>query len=131
LSTENFRRKQTELALLSKLYKENLEKLLSNEKIHKNEVRVRVVGDKKLLDETLNGLIKKVEQSTEKYNRFKLNIALAYGGHDEIINAVKKALQNHSADDLNENLIQQNLYVKRNPDLVIRTSGVKRLSGYL
>ena len=129
LSTENFKRNQSELALLNALYRENLEKLINNPKIHDNKVNVRIVGNKKLLDESVSSLVEKAENATKDYENFTLNIALAYGGREEIINAANQAIEN--SEKITEKNIQKYLYVPRNPDLLIRTSGVQRLSGYL
>ncbi|MEM0372796.1 MAG: polyprenyl diphosphate synthase [archaeon] len=129
LSTENFTRDADQLKLLNDIFIKNFEKLIGSEKIYKNRVRVRVVGKREMLDKKLVGLIEKTEEATRFNNAFSLNIALAYGGRQEILNAVAKALQ--QGEGVTEDSIQKNLYVTRNPDLIIRTSGVQRLSGYL
>ncbi|NYZ80173.1 di-trans,poly-cis-decaprenylcistransferase [Candidatus Micrarchaeota archaeon] len=129
LSTENFKRDASQLSLLNGIYKKSFERLIGNEKIYKNRVRVRVIGKREALDRSLVSLIEKAEDATRLNNAFVLNIALAYGGREEILNAVEKALSH--GEGLTEESVQRNLYVSRSPDLIIRTSGIQRLSGYL
>ena len=82
--------------------------------------------------------VEKIESQTEKHDRFLLNIAIGYGGRAEIVDAVKKVAEDVtrcslSVDEIDENVFEQYLYTGgiRDPDLIIRTSGEERLSGFL
>ena len=139
-STENFNRMDREVEELMKIYEENLTELLGSSVIHENEVRVRAIGRISLLPETVRKLIGEVEEATKDYDKFYLNVALAYGGRAEIVDAAKeiavKVREGElTPEDINEELIGKHLYTSHlphpDPDLIIRTSGVARLSNFL
>ncbi|MCW4020335.1 MAG: polyprenyl diphosphate synthase [Candidatus Bathyarchaeota archaeon] len=139
-STENFKRPQEEVDELMQLFEEKLQQLLKNEDIHKHKVRVKVIGRLGLLPENVRGIIAKVEQATKDYNEYFLNLAMAYGGRAEIVDAAKEISQeimagSLSPDEITEKVFAKYLYTaylpKQEPDLVIRTSGEERLSGFL
>jgi len=139
-SIENFSRPQKEVEELMILLNERLNKMISDERIHTNEVHIRAIGRINLLPESTQKLIKKVEEATKNYNRRYVNMALAYGGRAEIIDAMKKIAKEVeigklSADYIDEDVIEDHLYTshlpKSEPDLIIRTSGEERLSGFL
>lgn len=131
LSTENINRPSLELDLLSELYKSHLKELLDHPKIHDNQVNVRVVGNKEFLQNGIGKIIDDVQESTKDYDHFKLNLALAYGGRDEILSAFRKFITEKDISKLNEETFSKYLYIPNSPDLIIRTSGVQRLSGYM
>ncbi|UCD46180.1 MAG: di-trans,poly-cis-decaprenylcistransferase [Candidatus Bathyarchaeota archaeon] len=139
-STENFSRSETEVEELMKIYEENLKELLDSEVIHEHQVRVSVIGRTSLLPVKIQGLIDEMEELTKDYDRFYLNIALAYGGRAEIVDALKQItdkVKNGEIDsnDIDEKLIEDHLYTsylpKPDPDLIIRTSGEARISNFL
>jgi len=139
-STENFRRPKKEVEEIMKIAVEKLQKILRDERIHKNQVHVKVIGRKHLLPENLQKLIEEVEKATQNYNKHFLNIAFAYGGRAEIVDAARKIaekVRNNELkpEDVNEELFEKFLYTshlpKQDPDLIIRTSGEERLSGFL
>ena len=139
-STENFNRVDREVEELMKIYEENLTELLNSEVIHENRVSVRAIGRINLLPEKIRKLIGEVEEATKDYDKFYLNIALAYGGRAEIVDAAKEIAVKVkegvlSPDEINEDLIGDHLYTSYlphpDPDLIIRTSGVARLSNFL
>jgi tritrans,polycis-undecaprenyl-diphosphate synthase [geranylgeranyl-diphosphate specific] len=139
-STENFYRPQEEVDYLISLFNERLDKLLHDERIHRNNVQIRAIGRINLLPDSTQNLIKKVEDATKDYNAHYLNIALAYGGRAEIIDAIKKIVQkveigNLSVNNIDEDIVENHLYTSHlpqsEPDLIIRTSGEERLSGFL
>jgi tritrans,polycis-undecaprenyl-diphosphate synthase [geranylgeranyl-diphosphate specific] len=140
LSTENFNRPTKEVQALMKLYEENLLEISKSDIIHENKVRISAIGRIYLLPENLRDLINKIEDSTKDYNNFFLNIALAYGGRAEIVDAAKKISHNVKEnilkiDEINEDVFEEFLYTsylpKQDPDLIIRTSGEARLSNFL
>ncbi len=139
-STENFQRSSPEVGEIMRIIEEKLGELLTNERIHKNKVRVKVIGRPNLLPESLQGMIKRVEEATKDYDEHFLNLALAYGGRAEIVDAARKIAEkvrkgNLAADEIDEELFEEHLYTshlsKQDPDLIIRTSGEERLSGFL
>lgn len=139
-STENFNRSEKEVEELMNIYEENLAEILRSEVIHDNMVRIRAIGRINLLPEGVRKLIAEVEEATKDYDRFYLNIALAYGGRAEIVDATKKIASKVkdgelSLKDIDEAVFEKHLYTsylpKQDPDLIIRTSGEFRLSGFL
>ena len=139
-STENFRRPTDEIQEIMRIAEEKFRKLLRDERIHKNKVHVKVIGRVNLLPESLRQLIGEVEKATENYDNQFLNFAFAYGGRAEILDAAKIIAQKVKTgeltlDDVNESTFEKYLYTahmpKQEPDLIIRTSGEERLSGFL
>ncbi|MBS7616381.1 di-trans,poly-cis-decaprenylcistransferase [Candidatus Bathyarchaeota archaeon] len=139
-STENFQRSREEVDEIMKIASEKLQKILLDERIHKNNVRVKVIGRIALLPEHLQKIIADVEKATQNYDKHFLNIAFAYGGRAEIVDAAKKIAEKAQKKELNpedvdEKLFERYLYTshlpKQEPDLIIRTSGEERLSGFL
>jgi len=139
-STENFRRSPREVEKIMNIAEEKLRKLLTDKRIHENHVKVKIIGRKSLLPESLRKLINEAEEATKEYNEHFLNVALAYGGRAEIVDATKKIAEKVEkgeikSKDINEKLFEKFLYTahlpKQDPDLIIRTSGEERLSGFL
>jgi tritrans,polycis-undecaprenyl-diphosphate synthase [geranylgeranyl-diphosphate specific] len=139
-STENFRRSPEEIEEIMRIAEEKFRKLLTDERIHRNKVHVKVIGRVNLLPEGLQQLIANVEKATEKYDNQFLNFAFAYGGRAEILDATKVIAEKVrdgelEIDDVNEETFEKYLYTahmpKQEPDLIIRTSGEERLSGFL
>jgi undecaprenyl diphosphate synthase len=94
-------------------------------------VKIRVIGQKWRVPESLQREIERVESLTCDKNGMTLNIALSYGGRDEIVDAVKKIVENGTLPEkITEKLISENLWVS-DVDLIIRTGGEQRLSGFL
>ncbi len=139
-SIENFHRSPQEVNNLVSLFNERLNKLLCDERIHRNKVQIRAIGRLNLLPDSTQKLIKKVEEATKDYDNHYLNIALAYGGRAEIIDAIKKIVHEVETGNLriahiDEDIVENHLYTahlpQSEPDLIIRTSGEERLSGFL
>ena len=139
-STENFRRSPKEVEEIMRIAEEKLRKLLTDKRIHENNVKVKVIGRKSLLPKSLRKLADEVEESTKNYNKHFLNIALAYGGRAEIVDAARKIAERVEKGEIgskqiDEKLFEKFLYTshlpKQDPDLIIRTSGEERLSGFL
>lgn len=137
-STENFHRKPHEVDGLMKLFVKNFKRLVTHEKIHNNEVKVNVVGRTELLPDEVKEAIRDAEEATKHYKKRVFNLAIGYDGRLEIIDAVKKIYEKIdngqlTINDLDENLISEHLYTAgiEDPNLIIRTSGEERLSGFL
>jgi tritrans,polycis-undecaprenyl-diphosphate synthase [geranylgeranyl-diphosphate specific] len=140
-STENFHRSLSERDNIFELIKVKLEKLCSDERTHKKKLKVRVIGNKALLPEDLCRSVQKIEKVTSGYNEFTLNIAIAYGGRQDIVQAIRgiaRKIQNGDMNlsDLTSSTISQHLYPEKGApvsdvDLIIRTGGDERLSNFL
>jgi len=137
-STENFNRSPDEVKGLMKLFQENFEAIAQNKKIHQNEVQVKAVGKLELLPENVRKAIQIAEESTSSYKKRRVNIAIGYDGRLEIIDAIQKIAQkvkdgDLNIEDINEDMVNDNLYTAglEDPNLIIRTSGEERLSGFL
>jgi tritrans,polycis-undecaprenyl-diphosphate synthase [geranylgeranyl-diphosphate specific] len=139
-STENFNRHEEEVEELMRLIEEKMRSILKNEKIYANKIKVKAIGRLDLLPPSMQEAIQQVETSTEMFSDRLLNIALAYGGRAEIVDATKKIAKKVKKGELKpekitEKLFEQYLYTahmpKQDADLIIRTSGEERLSGFL
>ncbi|KAG2476988.1 MAG: Tritrans,polycis-undecaprenyl-diphosphate synthase (geranylgeranyl-diphosphate specific) [Nitrosopumilales archaeon] len=140
LSAENLSKRDLELEDLFKIIRTRLEKLFNDPRIHKNQMRVKAMGRVELLPDSIKDVLKRLDDATKNYERHFLNIAIAYGGQDELIDAVKKIggkIKDGTLkiDDINKKEIESNLYTSHlpqsSPDMILRTSGEKRLSGFL
>jgi tritrans,polycis-undecaprenyl-diphosphate synthase [geranylgeranyl-diphosphate specific] len=139
-STENFQRNNKEVEELMKVYEKALHEVLASDVLEKYEVRVSVIGRKNLLPENLQKLIAEVETSTKDNKRFYLNVALAYGGRAEIVDATRKIAAmvkegKLEPENIDEKIIADHLYTahlpQQDPDLIIRTGNESRLSNFL
>jgi tritrans,polycis-undecaprenyl-diphosphate synthase [geranylgeranyl-diphosphate specific] len=139
-SMENFSRPRDEVETIFNIIEEEARKLLRDQRLHKNQVRVKALGRLELLPERLQKVLLEIEEATATYQKHYLNIALAYGGRTEIIDAARKIagdIQAGSAkpEEIDENFFMKYLYTAHlpnpYPDLIIRTSGEERLSGFL
>lgn len=135
-STENWKRSKDEVDALMKLLGKYLIDCI--ERSTKNNMRVRVIGDKTGLDQKLVDRINELEEATKEATGLKFTIAINYGGRDEIRRAVKKITEevkegSISPDEITEDLISERLDTAGlpDPDLLIRTSGEERLSNFL
>ena len=132
LSVENLRnRPKRELGYLLDIFRKEF-KNIDREKIEKNKIRIRFIGNLELLPLDLRELCMKLEKETEENDNFIVNFAIAYGGRQEIISAVRKIVQNKvKADEINEENFGNYLYMNDSPELIIRTGGEKRTSNFL
>ena len=128
-STENWKRPQTEITFLFSLLENFLTKKIDD--LIKNEIKIKIIGDKKKLSKKLQKLLSDSEIKTFKNKKLQINLALNYGAKDEILNAVK--VTNKSQKKITVKNIEKNLYTSGipNPDLLIRTGNTQRLSNFL
>ncbi|MDE1725443.1 MAG: di-trans,poly-cis-decaprenylcistransferase [Thaumarchaeota archaeon] len=140
LSSENLNRKDDELGYLYELINERLHKLYNDPRIHKNRMKVKAIGSIELLPDFLKDILGKLEETTKNYDGHYLNIAIAYGGQNELVDAIKKIgakIKDGSLDvnQIDKDVIESSLYTSHlpqsSPDMILRTSGEKRLSGFL
>lgn len=135
-STENWKRPSKEVESLMKLmtmYLDDYKRLLGGE-----DIRIRIIGKREGLSEEILKKIEIVESATENNSKITMNIALNYGGREDILNSVKSIAQKVANGDLKpeeitEDDISSNLYTyyMPDPDLIIRPSGELRLSNFL
>ncbi|WP_371397983.1 isoprenyl transferase [Fretibacter rubidus] len=130
-STENWTRPKTEIAALFQLLKSYVADDLDT--LNANNVRIRILGSREGLTNDLLQTIEKVEKTTQSNTDFFLNIAFNYGGRDEIMRAVKTAVKRFDVDTMTESDFSSCLDTSDipDPDMVIRTSGEKRISNFL
>lgn len=130
-STENWKRPKEEVDNIMKIFKEYLE----DAKNFKDEnIQVQFIGDRSVLDPDIQRLMKESEDASCDATGLHLNIAINYGGRDEIVHAVKNIVNSGvEANNITEQLITNNLYTagQPDPDFIIRPSGEYRLSNYL
>ncbi len=130
-STENWKRPKDEVDNIMKLFKEYL---IDAKNFKDENIRLHFIGDRSVLDSELIELMNECERDSAAATGMHLNIAINYGGRDEIVNAVKKIIKSGiSADDITEQTVSDNLYTasQPDPDFIIRPSGEYRLSNYL
>lgn len=137
-STENLRRDSKEVEYLMDMFVDNFNRLAEDPRVHRNRIRVKVIGQRILLPERVQKAIDNAEEKTRKYNQYFLNMAIAYGGREEILHAIKKIAEavkrgEMSENDITEESFSRMLYTKDHPDpdLILRTSGEERISNFL
>jgi len=135
-STENWKRTQAEVAGLMNLFRRYIMK--ETHALVKNGIRVRFIGDRMRLDESLVAMMDELELLTSENDRVHLTIALNYGGRDEVARATKRLAQDVAKGVLNPETVDEETLPKYldtwflpDPDLVIRTSGEARISNFL
>ena len=134
-STENWKRPDDEVQSIMKLFEKYLDEL---DDFLKEHVRIRFIGDRSKLSDTLRAKMARSEELSKDYDLMTLILAINYGGRDEITNAVKLIAEDVKAgklepSEINDDLIQSRLYTHDIPDvdLIIRPSGEQRLSNFL
>jgi tritrans,polycis-undecaprenyl-diphosphate synthase [geranylgeranyl-diphosphate specific] len=137
-STENFNREQNEVRELMDLCYTELMKAKKDSRIHKNNVKVSVIGQIGSLPDYIQKEAINLMNQTKEYDDYNLSIAIAYGGREEIVNAVQKIAEDVKMGEIdlteiNEEKVASYLYTKDipDPDLILRTSGEERISNFL
>ncbi len=137
-STENFERDDHEIEHIFDLVESKLFEFADAERVHEEDVRIRALGDVSRLPDRVRDAVDYAERQTAGYDRFRLNIALAYGGRNELLGAVRSVARDVSAGELRPSEIdvsnvETRLYRRpvRDVDLIIRTGGDERTSNFL
>jgi tritrans,polycis-undecaprenyl-diphosphate synthase [geranylgeranyl-diphosphate specific] len=137
-STENFQRADPERELLMELFEHNFRKMADDPRVHQNRIRVLCIGDLTLLPPSVQEAARHVMEVTQGYDGYRFNVAVAYGGRQEIVEAVRAIARDAregriepahiSADTISRRLYTGDL---PDPDFIIRTSGEERISNFL
>ncbi|MBN2111431.1 MAG: di-trans,poly-cis-decaprenylcistransferase [Methanosarcinaceae archaeon] len=140
-STENFNRPKDEKENLFELIRVKFNEIGKDERTHERKMRVHAIGDIEKLPGQLQESIKNIELVTSDYDRFNLNVAIAYGGREEIVQAVREIAAmvergEIDPEDIDEDTISKHLYPAEGAalpdvDLIIRTGGDERISNFL
>jgi tritrans,polycis-undecaprenyl-diphosphate synthase [geranylgeranyl-diphosphate specific] len=137
-STENFKRSEKEVKTLMTLLKQELDLAKEDSRIHRNKVRVRILGKLDSLPKDIQQSARSIMDLTKSYKSYHLNIALAYGGREEIIQAIQRMggdikKGKLKVKDISQNTVSSYLYTSGlpDPDLILRTSGEERISNFL
>ena len=128
-SLENFNRPKKEFDFLMKIFKKEFLKLKKDKRVHENKIKIRFIGKKELFDNELQEIIQELEDMTKNHEDYVINFALGYGGRQEIVEAVQGLVD--SGEEINEENLKKNLWLKDDVDLIIRTGGEKRTSNFL
>jgi tritrans,polycis-undecaprenyl-diphosphate synthase [geranylgeranyl-diphosphate specific] len=137
-STENFNRDESEVDYLMDLLERTLYEFADDPRIHEHEVRLRVIGDLELVPEGIQRAADYALEKTGMYDKHSLNLAIAYGGRQDITNAVRSVAQDVldgklAVEDITESTVSSRISTNGlpDPDLVLRTSGELRVSNFL
>lgn len=137
-STENFDRSPEEVEALMDLFEENFYQMAEDERVHEHGIRVRAIGRRETLPERVREAIDHAESRTEGYDSYHYNIAVAYGGREEIVQAIREIADDVREGELDPEEVTEGTVGKRlythplpDPDLVLRTSGEERVSNFL
>jgi short-chain Z-isoprenyl diphosphate synthase len=141
-SLDNFNREKDEVTGILDLIEAKMRELISIDGLHRNKIQVRAMGELEQLPPSLQEAIRSAEEATKDYDQFILNVAVAYGGREEIVEAFRSHLKAEAAngkdlaqvaDELSVDQVAPHLYTsdQPEPDLIIRTSGEVRLSGFM
>jgi tritrans,polycis-undecaprenyl-diphosphate synthase [geranylgeranyl-diphosphate specific] len=138
-STENFLRKKEEVEHLFALFKEKFVRVMNDERVEKYKIRVQMVGDRSRLPDDLREAVEAAEEATRNHTGFYLNIALAYGGRNEIVLAAREILEETeksglSPDRIDVQMVERHLHGGKGippVDLIIRTGNEYRTSNFL
>jgi len=135
-SVDNFNRPKKEFDYLMNLFKEAFEKVRNDKKLHKNKIRVNFLGRIDLFPKEVADAMYKLMEVTKNHKGPVVNFCMAYGGREEIVDAARKIASDLEAgkiksSDIDVTTFKKYLYNSSEPDMIIRTGGEKRLSGFL
>lgn len=137
-STENFQRADAERELLMELFEHNFRKMAVDERVHRNRIRVQCIGELALLPPSVREAAALVMEATKDYDAYRFNVAIAYGGRQEIVDAVKSIAADAKAGLLDPAAVDAATISGRlgtaglpDPDFIVRTSGEERISNFL
>jgi|MGYP001611417853 tritrans,polycis-undecaprenyl-diphosphate synthase [geranylgeranyl-diphosphate specific] len=129
-STENFKRARKEVNYLFNLFWREFSKIKEGKGLFASKVRVNVIGRQWMFPKKMQKAMRDVMRKTRKNNKLVVNFALAYGGRQEITDAVRKIIKSN-LKNIDDGTIGNYLYLKNEPDIVIRPGGEVRTSNFL
>jgi tritrans,polycis-undecaprenyl-diphosphate synthase [geranylgeranyl-diphosphate specific] len=135
-SMQNFGRAKVEFDYLMEIFEKTALDMLADDSLLSSGVRARFVGRKHLLPMKVQAAFSRLEELTASNNRYLLNVCVAYGGREEIVDAVQSIAERIMAkellaSDVDEELLSSSMYLAGEPDLIIRTGGDHRTSNFL
>ena len=133
-STENFNRAKEEVDYLMNLFRKQFKRL--KKRLEKEKIRINFIGRLGLFPDDLRKEMEELIEETKDNDGFRVNFAVGYGGRAEIVDSIKKIIQKINnkeigTKDVNEEMVSENLYLKSEPDIMIRPGGEKRMSNFL
>ena len=135
-SIQNFERPKKEFDYLMENFNLNFDELKTDKRIYEKEIRVNIIGRISMFPKKIQEQMNEIMELTKNHDKYIINFAMAYGGKEEVIDAARKIAQKIKTgeldvEDINEEVFKNNLYLKSEPDLIIRTGGEKRSSNFL
>lgn len=137
-STDNFKRSDEEVAHLMDLFADDLRRLAEDDRIHDHEVKVKVIGETDVLPDDVVEAAAEVEEATRGYEEHYFNVAIGYGGREEIVEAVRQIARDVKDGEVDPHMVEKDLISSYlytadspDPDLILRTSGEERISNFL
>jgi len=135
-SVQNFSRPTDEFNYLMEVFAENFDNLKNDPRINENGIRINVIGRISMFPKHIQDKMYEIMELTKNNDKHIINFAMAYGGQEEVIDATIKIAQKIKegtldVKDINKEVFENNLYMKSEPDLIIRTGGEKRSSNFL
>ncbi|MGV8171231.1 MAG: polyprenyl diphosphate synthase [Candidatus Woesearchaeota archaeon] len=135
-SIQNFNRPKEEFDYLMKIFKNAFVKFFDDPRIDEYKIRVNVIGRYHMFPKDVIDAIERIMDKTRNNDGYIINFAMAYGGREEITDTIKKIVQKVSdgelkPEDVNESVVQENLYMSSEPEIIIRTGGDMRTSNFL
>lgn len=138
LSTENFSRPASELETLMQQFERGFRDIAVDARVHRHRIRVRAIGNREVLPAPVQEAIRLAEEATASYDSYFYNVAIAYGGREEILSAVRALAREVKEGRLQPDQIDQQMVASRlytadlpDPDMIFRTSGEERISNFL
>jgi len=129
LSIENLKREKEELDHLLDILKKEFIKFKEDPRIEENKVKIRVIGDISLLPKDIQEICEEIQEKTKNNNNYTINFCIAYGGRQELMQAIKKLKQENK--EINEENIKNALWLSSEPEIIIRTGKRLRTSNFL
>jgi len=128
-STENFNRSQEELFAIFKLFRKYFKELLEEKSLKEKGLKIKFLGKLDLFPADLQEMMNEIIAKTAHNDKHTLNFCMGYGGHQEIMDAVNKAIK--LGNEVSEKDFEKLLYMEEKPDIVLRTGGNIRTSNFL
>ena len=135
-SVENFSRPKEEFDYLMDLFRKEFDRILNDNKVDKNRIRITFIGRISMFPKDIQEKMHKLMARTKTYDSYLVNFAMGYGGRAEVVDATRRIAEQVKSgtldiEKINDEVFEQNLYIKDEPDLIIRTGGDQRTSNFL